>query len=209
MTGAFVRRGAGHGGTRRAVRAACVLAAFATMVAAACRQAEPLPVLSTVPDATFTSHRGEPFALRSLDGRPYVAAFVFTRCRSICPMLTSQMVNIRARLVRDGHAVPFVAFSVDPTHDTPEILAAYARARGAGEGFTFLTGDPSAVADVARRGYLAAVGEVEPDGEGVDVLHTQHLLLVDGARHLRGFYRTDRDGLAALERDVGRLLAGE
>ncbi len=170
--------------------------------------AEPLPVVAQVPDFALVDQTGRDFAGHRLDGKVWVAAFVFTRCTSVCPMLTAQMVNFRRRLGDGAREVPFVAFSVDPAYDTPEVLARFARERGAVEGFTFLTGDASRIRALANDGFKVAVGEPTTSPNGAfDVLHAQHLLLVDHQRRLRGFYRTDAEGLDALERDLARLRA--
>lgn len=174
---------------------------------AACGPSEPeLPVVASIPDFSLVDQRGQAFRGRELDGKVWVAAFLFTRCTSVCPMLTAQMVNFRRRLGPEADTTPFVAFSVDPENDTPEVLRRFAEARGATRGFTFLTGDSAAIRALANDGFKVAIGEatVSPGGE-VDVLHAQHLLLVDRRRRLRGFYRTDAEGLDRLEHDLARL----
>lgn len=191
--------------TSRILRIASML--LAVVLFAGCGQREPeLPVVASIPDFALVDQRGEAFRARELDGKVWIAAFLFTRCTSVCPMLTSQMVNFQRRLGPDASDTPFVAFTVDPAYDTPEVLRGFATARGATRGFTFLTGDASEIRTLANESFKVAVGELTttPGGD-VDILHAQHLLLVDRHRRLRGFYRTDAEGLANLERDLGRL----
>lgn len=177
------------------------------IVSASCTRDPELRELAHVPEFAMRDQTGATRHAADFRGRPFVAAFVFTRCTSICPMLTSQMANFQRRLRGPAAQTEFVVFSVDPTHDTPEVLAAYARERGTTRHFTFLTGDFESLATVAREGFLAAVGMPSVDSRGtVDVIHSQHLLLVDRALTLRGFYRTDAEGLDALERDLDRLI---
>ena len=49
--------------------------------------------------------------------------FIFTRCGSICPVLTATMARTQKLLTdRINRDVQLVSISVDPTHDTPEVL---------------------------------------------------------------------------------------
>lgn len=176
--------------------------------AAACTREEPLREFAHVPAFSMRDQTGATRTAEDFRGAPFVVAFVFTRCTSICPMLTAQMTNFQRRLTGPAAGTRFVAFSVDPTFDSPEVLATYARERGATRNFTFLTGDFESLARVAREGFLSAVGTpTVPEGGGVDIIHSQHLMLIDRNLTMRGFYRTDTEGLAALQHDLDRLLA--
>lgn len=181
------------------------------VVLGSCRSPEPeLPVIATVPDFALKDQSGHERHATELDGKVTVVAFLFTRCTSICPMLVESMANFQRRLGADARRVQFLGFSVDPTHDTPEVMTEYLRQRGTPHDFKFLTGDAPEIHRVAVTGFRAAVGEPTATvGGGVDVIHTQHLMLIDQHRRMRGFYRTDADGLEALERDVGRLIRAE
>ena len=92
---------------------------------------EPLPVLAEVPDFTFLDQEGRTTRAEDFRGAPWVADFIFTRCTSACPMLTAQMGNLERRLGADAERVRLASFSVDPEHDTPEVLKRYAAAHGA------------------------------------------------------------------------------
>jgi len=196
--------------SRRATALALLLALAGGVPASGCSREPELPSLAHVPEFTMRDQTGRERHAADFRGAPFVAAFVFTRCTSICPMLTSQMMNFQRRLTGSAARTRFIAFSVDPTHDTPEVLARYATERGASRNFTFLTGDFDTLANVARDGFLAGVGTpTAGEGGGVDVIHSQHLLLVDRDLTLRGFYRTDAEGLDRLEHDIERLLEAD
>jgi len=144
-----------------------------------------LPVIGAAPQFTLTSQDGKPFALADLRGKAVVVAFIYTECPDICPMLTQKMVEIQDELGPDfGAKVAFVSISLDPEHDTPEVLKDYAQFWGAKpEGWTFLTGSPEAVRDVTRHyGVFFAKKE---DGS---VDHTQLTTIVDFAGQMRVQY---------------------
>lgn len=82
-----------------------------------------------------------------------VFSFIFTRCKDACPLLTQKLVRVKEQL---GGALPagvrFVSITVDPDHDGPEQLAAFARKQGAAvPGWTFLAGKKEDVRHVVKR----------------------------------------------------------
>ena len=93
--------------------------------------------------------------------------FIFTGCSATCPVLTPMMALVQDRLGRDfGTKVAFASITVDPENDTPDMLKVYAQMHGADvTGWSFLTGRPQVIADLARRyGVFAAKnakGELE------------------------------------------------
>jgi cytochrome oxidase Cu insertion factor (SCO1/SenC/PrrC family) len=116
-----------------------------------------------VPDVSLVDRAGEPVSFGRLlahDG-PVVLQLVFTTCPAVCPLLTAQMAALPGRLGTEAERLLRVSVSIDPDHDRPERLAAWARrfeagAGGAAEGsWRVLTGDPAAVAAV-RRAFDAA-----------------------------------------------------
>jgi len=102
---------------------------------------KPPPVVGQVPDYRLTDQHGKPFGSAELAGKVYVVDFVFTRCRSICPRMTAQMKKLQTRFAKAGVPIHLVSISVDPEHDRPPVLAAYAKKHGADpKRWHFLTG---------------------------------------------------------------------
>ena len=65
---------------------------------------------------------------------------MFAGCSSVCSAMTSNLARVQELLRDDDTRYHMVSITVDPLNDTPEALKAYAEARGAKEGWTFLTG---------------------------------------------------------------------
>lgn len=143
---------------------------------AADQEDQRLPILGTAPDFALTSQDGEEVTLESLRGKVVAVAFIYTWCPDVCPMLTDKMARVQDRLGADfGSEVAFVSITVDPERDTPEVLKEYADAFDADlEGWTFLTGDPAAVWEVAR-----AYGVVVLPAEGEQIDHNTLTTLID------------------------------
>ncbi len=149
----------------------------------------PAPVLGTLPGFQLTDQEGRPFGSGDLAGRVWVASFIFTRCETVCPRITAQMARIQARTRNLEPELHLVSFSVDPEHDTPARLAEYARAhRASPRMWTFLTGSADAVRDTVEKGLRVSMGREPGDPSPAAISHGTHLVLIDGAGRIRGYY---------------------
>lgn len=166
-----------------------------------------LPVLGQVPPFSLTSHRGETVTRADLAGEPWIADFIFTRCALSCPMMTTRMAELDDGRVAPG--VRLVSISVDPEHDTPEVLAGYADAFGASERWHFLTGSKEEVLELALEGFHLALDPDPPPGTASPeepIVHSTRFVLVDGRGRIRGYYDgMRRSGVEQLERDAALL----
>ncbi|MGB0678241.1 MAG: SCO family protein [Polyangiales bacterium] len=174
-------------------------------------QHEPLPRIRQLPAFTLIDQDGRSFGAGQLRGRVWVANFIFTRCPTVCPLLSRRMAQL-ARGFRDAPKARFVSISIDPEADTPAVLRRYAHSLGANtQRWHFLTGKDDKLRRVVAQGFRLNVGQrVQHDqGAGYDILHATHFVLVDAKGWIRGYYRKDKDTLAQLQRDMRRLLDGE
>ena len=147
------------------------------------------PKHQTVPEVLFpaanfalTDQNGQPFGNDKLAGKPYIAAFVFTQCASICPKMTAEMSRLQGELPRE---VQMVSFSVDPERDTPAVLKQYAATHKADESrWHFLTGSRDAMTVVARDMKLV----FQEGSADHPITHSPRILLIDGQNQIRGTY---------------------
>jgi protein SCO1/2 len=184
------------------VAALLTVAGFARALA----RHEPPPVMGEVPPFALLDTHRRTVSGETLRGRPWVADFIFTRCAGACPAMTTRMAALQAQV---GPEVGFVSMTVDPGHDTPEVLGRHAARVGAGPGWLFLTGSREELYDLAIQGFKLGVEEVPPDeqsgGDG-PFLHSSHFVLVDGRGRVRGYYdSTDPEALARLRRDLAAV----
>ncbi len=126
-----------------------------------------LPKIAPAPGFTLTSQDGAQVSLADLRGKVAAVTFIFTRCTATCPVLTPMMLLVQDRLGRDfGTKIAFASITVDPEHDTPEMLKLYAQAYGADvPGWSFLTGPPPVIADLMRRYGVFAAKNADGDIE--------------------------------------------
>jgi protein SCO1/2 len=183
-----------------------LLAAFASV--AACRREPELPTLGRVPAFGFVNQDGVRVESTALHGSVWVAAFMFTRCPTICPRITRRMRALQERAAKETIPLRLVSFSVDPDNDTPDALRDYARRFNAEtKTWSFVTGDFTSMQKVSVDGFkLALEGRADAGAENFGILHGSHLVLVDRELHIRGYYRTEDDeAMAGLLRDAARL----
>lgn len=141
-----------------------------------------------VPDFELTDQTGHPVRLSQLRGAPVAVTFLYTSCpvATACPMTTAKFSRLDAMLKEKGFGKLLVV-TVDPLHDTPAVLAAYAAKAGADPSrWKFLTGTPAAVAQVAssfgvvyyfERGQVIhgqAVAVVGPDGRLASIYYGEN-----------------------------------
>jgi len=191
------------------VALACAVCLVLMGVALVRPRQEPLQRLGRLPAFSFTRQDGQPFGLKQLEGRPWVANFIFTRCPTICPVFTRKMAGVQQQTAElDG--LVLVSFSVDPKYDTPERLTAYAAKHGADPArWSFLTGEYEQLKDTIVGGFKIAMGREEGGDENdiARIFHGSHFVLVDRTGEIRGYYNSEHDDdVERLVRDAARLV---
>lgn len=173
------------------------------------------PFMGPTNEETKASHHVQPFSLidqdgdtitnHTFDGKIYVADFFFTTCRSICPVMSTQMERVAEKYANNPNVL-IISHSVNPEYDTPAVLKEYADMHHAVSGkWFFVTGDKKQIYDLARTSYLsiASKGDGGPD----DFIHTQNFALVDKDKRIRGYYDgTDSTDVNRLLTDIDLLL---
>ena len=179
------------------------LVAFAVCLLG-CDPIAEVPVWGTLPEFDLINQSAEPYGTQQLEGRPWIANFIFTKCPSRCPMLTREMSRLQTELSGRGwDDVMLVSISVDPANDTPEALTAYAAKHGAKlDSWQFLTGTRDGIWSLSVDGFKLPVQEIEDTSAG-PILHSNRFVLADGRQQIRGYYDAfDADDRAKLLRDL-------
>ena len=159
--------------------------ALAGLLVAGC-SGRNLPVLGEIPQFQLTAQDGQAFDSRTLAGKVWVADFIFTTCPGPCPMMSSRMRQIQSATAGLSD-VRLVSFTVDPAHDTPPVLAEYAKHFLAQAGrWYFLTGEPARLNDLG----LNAFHLNRVDGT---LDHSTRFTLIDRRGRIRGYYSFSDD----------------
>ena len=159
---------------------------FGVLICLAGCSTRPLPVYGHVPDFHLVSQSGAAFDRQSLDGKIWIADFIFTNCTSSCPRMTSRLSHVQP-LLAEFPDVRIVSFSVDPKRDTPQALTDYASRYHAQPGlWYFLTGDQKVLDALDRRAFM--LGDVDGSLEP-----STRFVLVDRQGKIRGYYGAAQD----------------
>ena len=160
-----------------------------------------LPVIGKIPAFSFIDSHGDEINRRNLDGKVWVADFIFTTCTMACPVMTGNM-NIIHKEFRNNNNVRIVSISVYPEYDTPEVLTEYASRYDANtDRWHFLTGPEEDVKKLIKNGFKMG------DYEDI-IFHSERFALVDQKGQIRGYYSgVQIDDMKNLKKDINILLA--
>ncbi len=162
------------------------------------------PVVGQAKDFALTNTDGKTVKLTDSNGKVRLLTFIYTRCTSVCPITTFTMSQVESKLKEKGvfgSDVEFVSVTIDPEHDTPQVLAQYAKEYHADPaGWEFLTGPPSEVSKVLKSYQVVAIPQ-----DGGQIGHPSLSLLIDRNGNIRKQYGTLKDA-DEVTSDILRLL---
>lgn len=156
-------------------------------------------VYHTIAPFQFVDQDSSLITNADFQGKVYVADFFFTSCRTICPLMKTQMLRVY-EATRDMPDVLLLSHTIDPEYDTVALLHDFADRLGVeSKRWHFVTGVKDSIYKIAQTSYYATALEdkTEPDG----FIHSGAFLLIDRNGRIRGKY----DGTK--EPDVNRLIS--
>ncbi len=188
---------------------------------------EQLGEYGSVPAFTLTERSGRQVGESDLRGSVWVTDFIYTECTETCPTQSLELAALQREFAGTAD-LRLVSITVDPAHDTPDVLRRYAERYGATDRWWFLTGDKGAIYCLARQGFRLSV--VDPSGpapacgqafqmgpraawashgsKGL-VMHSARLALVDRRGHIRAYHLpTESQSLDRLRVNI-RTVLGE
>jgi cytochrome oxidase Cu insertion factor (SCO1/SenC/PrrC family) len=132
-------------------------------------------------DFALTNHQGETFHLHDLRGKVVLVFFGYTLCPDVCPIELQHMSTALKRLGDDSEKARGLFVTVDPEHDSPEVLGQYLNyfdARLVG-----LTGTRQQIDDVAKK--FRVIYQKNPRSDSQYTMdHTANLFVIDQAGKL-------------------------
>jgi len=171
--------------------------------------------IGQVPTFEFTNQEGQLISNSFYDEKVYVVEFFFTTCPTICPRMNENMVKIQKEYYGNPN-FGIASFSINPKHDTPEILKAYAKSHGATlKTWNFLTGNQDKIYELANSGFTLYAGENSEAEGGFE--HSGMFALIDKEGNIRSrmdelgnpiaFYDgLDPKGVQMIKEDIAILL---
>jgi protein SCO1/2 len=156
-------------------------------------------VYHTIADFTFVDQDSSSVTNETFKDKIYVADFFFTTCRTICPIMKTQMLRVYDSIQNDQDVL-LLSHTIDPEYDTVALLHDFAERLGVKSNkWHFVTGNKDDIYKIAQTSYFATAMEDKSETDGF--IHSGAFVLVDKNRRIRGTY----DGTK--EEAVNRLLA--
>jgi protein SCO1/2 len=137
-------------------------------------KAEAAPDPSHFPNVTLITQDGKKvhFYDDLIKGKIVAIDLIYTSCAYACPLETARLAQVQKKLgARVGSDIFFYSISIDPEHDTPEVLKTYMEKYKIGPGWTFLTGKKEDIDFLSKRLGLYSDPSINKDG------HMPHLLI--------------------------------
>lgn len=171
---------------------------------------KPLPILGqrfvegndtiyhTIPSFQFIDQDSAVITQDDFEGKIYVADFFFTTCRTICPIMKTQMLRVYEATVTMPDVL-ILSHTIDPEYDTVALLRDFAKRLGVtSDRWHFVTGEKDSIYKIAQTSYFTTAMEDKSEADGF--VHSGAFLLIDKSKRIRGRY----DGTQ--EEDVNRLI---
>lgn len=156
-------------------------------------------IMHKINDFAFLNQHGQIVSNSAIDGKIHVANFVFTSCGSICPTMTNHMKMVNETFGTDSSVV-MLSYSVTPWIDDVPTLKSYTERNNINStNWHFLTGKKSEIYSLARQSYFAEE-DLGFTKDSTEFLHTEHFILVDRDKRIRGIYN------GTLELDIRQLI---
>ena len=98
--------------------------------------------------------------------------FMFATCHDACPLETAKLRQVQERLANHvGRDMFMYSITITPSHDTPEVLKAYAAKFQVGPGWKFLTGDEADITLLRRKlGLYGEAATEQAEGHGMSLI---------------------------------------
>lgn len=177
-----------------------------------------LLTIGKVPAFTFTDQHGATISNKEYEGKVYVVEFFFTTCPTICPVMNKNMVTLQ----NEFSGTPdfgIASFTINPEHDTPEVLKAYAdEYKVTHKNWHMMTGEKEKIFELANKGFNLYVGESNEAAGGFE--HSGMFALIDREGNIRSRKDTSGNplvyydgmeaaGITMLKKDIAILLKEE
>lgn len=174
-----------------------------------------LQTIGPAPSYKLTDQNGKTITNADYKGKVYVLEFFFSSCPTICPRMNQSMLQIQNKFFGNPN-FGIASISIDPEHDTPEVLKAHAQTLGVqSSNWHFLTGDKTYIFDLANKGFNLYAGENSKVNGGFE--HSGLFALIDKDGNIRCrkdefgnpilyYDGLDKKGVEAIQHDIAILL---
>lgn len=174
-----------------------------------------LMIIGPAPKFELTDQNKKAITNADYKGKVYLIEFFFSTCPSICPKMNKNMIDIQNQFFGNPN-FGIASITIDPDHDTPEILKEHAKILGVkSSNWHFLTGDKKYIYDLANKGFNLYAGENSKVNGGFE--HSGLFALIDKNGNIRCrkdeygnpilyYDGIEKEGVKAIQQDISILL---
>lgn len=137
-------------------------------------------------DVVMETAFGDEYSFADPPKKAKLIEFMYTNCPDVCPVTSLEMSKVRNALEREGvfgDKVEFITITIDPKHDTQEVLQDYAKrfeVTSDDEGWVFLRGSEEDTKKLAD-----SLGFLYRDPGTGDIIHSTYTYFLDEDNNLR------------------------
>jgi protein SCO1/2 len=168
-------------------------------------KAIPDTIYHTIEDFNLEDQNGKAVSFKDLDKKILVINFFYTHCPTLCKQVNTNVDSL-AVVWAKNKMVRYMSITVDPEHDSAEVLKTYAKQFKQPANWLFLTGDTTTIYKLARKGLLVDALQTGND----DFIYSNKLVLIDSQKRIRGYYSgTVMDDITRINDEIKVLITEE
>ena len=174
-----------------------------------------LVVIGPAPKFELIDQNKKTITNKDYSNKVYVLEFFFATCPSICPKMNKNLIEVQNQFFGNPN-FGIVSITIDPEHDTAEVLKAHAELLGVkSSNWHFLTGEKKYIYDLANKGFNLYAGENSKVNGGFE--HSGFFALIDKKGNIRCrkdeygnpilYYEgIEKEGVRDIKEDIAILL---
>lgn len=112
----------------------------------------------SIPNVALINQDGKKVRLATLlnSDQPVIVDFIYGTCTTICPVLSAGYANLQGKLGAGSQMPRLISITIDPEHDSPNVMKEYLKRYRAKPGWDFLTGSRADI-DTVMKGFNAYI----------------------------------------------------
>lgn len=170
----------------------------------------PDTIYHQVSDFNLVNQNGDSVSLASYKGKILIVNLFYTQGKNYGVDFTNKAVKAFEASYGSNQVINFVSLSIDPKHDSPEVLSSYAKGLGAQPGkWDLLTGDSTQIYNLINKQLFVDALQENVDGT-TRFIYSNLFVLLDPRHRIRGYYQTtSQEALSKLDDEIKVLIVEE
>lgn len=163
----------------------------------------PDTIYHTIGDFKLVNQNGDTVTARDFEGKIKVVNLFYTKGNTEAVRIANKAMQALVSAYTKNKVVSFISLSIDPVHDTPEVLKSYAARLSAKPGkWDLLTGDSATIYKLINKRLFVDAHQENTEAERMFV-YSNMFVLLDYQNHIRGYYEaTSAEDMSKLDDEI-------